>query len=104
MQSLELSKKFNMNRPKIIILLLFITALSLGLVRTVIANSMTTEGVQLGKIEDKISAYKTENLMYKEKILTLASLWKISSSAAKLGFVEGSLGFVIPSSIPIARR
>ena len=91
-----------MKKYKAIIGILILLIVVLGITRVAITNRISTGGVALGTIDDKISYYKTQNLIYKEKIYTLSSLTNISSEAAQLGFVYSSAGLAIGSSLPLA--
>ncbi len=93
-----------MKRYKAILALLILLILVLGVIRVGISNRISTGGVELGTIEDEISFYRTQNLIYKEKIYTLSSLNHISSEAAKVGFVDSKASLAIGSSLPIAAR
>ncbi len=93
-----------MKKHKILLGFLIISSLGLSVFRIFVVNKITTDGVALAKIEEETAYYKTSNLMYKEKIFTLSSLSNVSSKAAKLGFIDSKLGFVLGRSVPIAQR
>ncbi len=93
-----------MKKYKLTISFLAVTIAILGLIRTVVANRISTEGVVLDKIEAEATNYKTDNLIYKEKVYALSSLTNISAQAKKIGFVDSKIGFVVGSSLPIAVR
>ena len=93
-----------MKKYKLAISFLFVTVVVLSSVRTIVANRISTDGVVLDKVSKEIALYKTENLIYKEKVLTLSSLNNISSQASRLGFVDSKTGFVVGKALPIAVR
>ena len=93
-----------MKKYKALLVILIFFAVTLSFVRIVLSNSISTQGVFLDKLEEEMSYYKNQNLIYKEKILTLSSLGNVSSRANRLGFVDAKLGFVVGKSLPIAAR
>jgi len=72
--------------------------------RSMVSNSMSTSGTELGKAGDELSALKIENALLKEKLFALSSLALISSKAAEMGFVEEKNTFSLTSTVPIALR
>lgn len=93
-----------MKKYKTLLAVLVFTVLLLGIVRVAISNKISTGGVALGTIEDEISYYKTQNLIYKEKIYTLSSLGNINSEATKIGFIPSKSGLALGSSQALASR
>lgn len=93
-----------MKKYKILLGLLIFLVISLTFVRSVVSNRISTDGLVLGRMEEETAYYKTENLIYKEKIFTLSSLNTISQKADKLGFVNSKISFAVGSSLPIALR
>lgn len=93
-----------MKKPRILLIILILAVVVLGIIRVAISNRISTGGVALGTIEDEISYYKTQNLIYKEKIYTLSSLGTINSEAQKLGFIPSKGGIAIGSSQTLASR
>ena len=91
-------------KKTIILILLIVTVFSLSLVRAVISNRISTSGLELSQIENNLNAYKSENLILKEKINDLSSLTHISTIAAGLGFTETKTSFTVSSARPIALR
>lgn len=92
-----------MNKPIIIIAVLFIAIGALLGVRSVVSARISTSGLELGKIQDLASVYKTENVILKEKIFSLSSLTHVSEAASKEGFVESKGAFAVSGQRPIAR-
>lgn len=93
-----------MKKPTIVLSSLFFAIIVLLGARTAISNSLSTSGVKLGETEEELSRYKTENIMLKEKIFALSSLSHVSSSAAKMGFVESKSNFALTKALPIALK
>lgn len=93
-----------MKKPVIIISILFLAIITLSLVRVVISSNFSTGGIDLENIEEKLSLYKTENSILKEKLLTLSSLDYISSRASEIGFVENKRSISLEKSLPLAIR
>lgn len=76
--------------------------MGLLLVRAVISNTISTSGIALGKTQDELMAYKRENIILREKILTLSSLSNISSKAGQIGFIGSKSSFALSKTHPIA--
>lgn len=93
-----------MKKPLIILSALILVILGLFVTRTAISNRISTSGVELGKAQDEIKKIKTENYIIREQIFALSSLITISSSAAKIGFIESKETLAISGAKPIARR
>lgn len=89
-------------RYKIIIQSLILVTIVLTILRIVVANSISTSGVELGKINESVNSYKLENYILSEKLLEQSSLFAIASEAAKLGFADTSDSFVLNNPLPIA--
>lgn len=83
---------------------LILLVLFLGVARVVVSNSISTSGVELGKINEEITFYKLENDNLSEKVFSMSSLSQIASEAAKLGFVDNKENFVLTNPLPIAAR
>jgi cell division protein FtsL len=93
-----------MQKHKLILLILILAVFSLGAVRLVICNSMSTSGTFLGKINDQIKHYETENAVLGEKVLNLSSFLNISKKADRLGFQPKKTAFSITNTLPIALK
>lgn len=91
-----------MKKPAILLSILILTVISLLGIRTVIFNRLSTSGVELGKTQEGIIKYKTENTMLREKILSLSSLTFVSSAAGRIGFVENKSNFALSKTRSIA--
>lgn len=92
------------NMYKLILKFLVIAAIVLAIGRVVVSNVISTSGVQLGKMNEKIAVLRTENDSLKEELFSKSSLENIASEAAKLGFTDKKESFVLTSPLPIAAR
>ncbi len=93
-----------MKKPLYFIAFNIIIIIVLSLVQVVIANSISTTGIELAKLQSEISELKKKNALLHEKILTSASLTKIASAASAMGFEETTSQIVISAPLPLARR
>ena len=93
-----------MKKPALIILSLIFTIVALSLVKTFISNRISTSGMVLGEIEDKISYYKTDNAILSEKLYSMSSLTSVAEEAQNQGFVEGKTNYVLANPLPIALK
>lgn len=93
-----------MRKPIFILAILIFVILSLFITRTAISNRISTSGVALGKTQDELKKYQTENIILKEQIFTLSSLSYVSSAAAGIGFVESKSTFALAKARPIALK
>lgn len=93
-----------MERSKKLIIFLFLLIVSLTFVRIAVSNKISTNGAVLGKLQDQISDYQTKNILLKEKISNLSSLYNVSSEAGKMGFITSKNGFVVKTGLPIAAK
>lgn len=71
---------------KIVVCLLFVIIAALSLAHIVVANTLSTTGIELGKAQDDLRHYTKENTLLAEKLLIASSFTQIASSAAQLGF------------------
>lgn len=94
-----------MKKPVLIIIFLLGIIISLSMVKVVVFNRLSTSGVYVGKVEEEISFYKTQNAKLLEKFLTLSSLTNIAERAKKEGFInEDQSLMVLKTSRPLAVR
>lgn len=93
-----------MKKPVLLIAILILTIITLFGVRAAVSNKLSTSGVALGKTQDEINKFRTQNLILKEKVYSLSSLSHVSSAAAKLGFVESKESFALTKAHPIALK
>ena len=94
-----------MRKPVLIITFLIGIIISLSIVKAIVHNRLSTSGVFVGRVEEEISSYKTQNAILSEKLLTLSSLTNIKERAKKEGFTnERNLLMVLKTSKPLAVR
>ena len=93
-----------MKKYNLILGILICITLILSVGRVVVSNRISTSGLILDGINDKINFYKTQNDILSEKLLSLSSFSNLSTTAAKLGFVDGKNSFVLTSPLPLASR
>lgn len=93
-----------MKRPLVLIGFNVIVILFLSFVQVVVANSISTTGIELEKMQKEIAVLKKKNALLHEDVLVASSLTQISSKAAELGFTEEKSPFVLSSPLPLARR
>lgn len=83
---------------------LFFITLTLTIVHVIISNSLSTTGVGLNTIEKEIAFYKKQNMLIKERLLSLSSLTRISLEASKSGFVDETSRVFVNKTVPLAIR
>ncbi len=93
-----------MKKPALIITSLIFVILVLSIVRISVSNRISTSGIDIANIEDKVSSFKKENLILQEKVLALGSYTEIASKAATLGFVPSKANLVISTATTVAIR
>lgn len=83
---------------------LFTIIVCLSLVHIIVANILSTTGVELDLLQSELIKYHKENTLLREKVLMDTSLTKIASTAAELGFVDAKANIYLSENVPIARR
>lgn len=91
-----------MKKPASIIGSLIILVLVLSVVRIFISNQVATSGVLLGKIQEEVAGFKTDNILLSEKLYTKSALVNIDSEAENRGYVEQKTDFVLNGQVPVA--
>ncbi len=91
-----------MKKPILVIGLLITLTLALSVVKIYVSNQIATSGVILGKTQEEINSYKTENILLSEKLYSASALTNIDKEASKLGFVEQKSDFVLSGKVPVA--
>ena len=76
--------------------------ISLSIGKAILQNTLSTSGIYLGEIEQETSAYKTENAILSEEVLTVSSLTNIMEKAKESGFTGENALMVINTSRPLA--
>lgn len=96
--------KQSMKKPKIFISCVILVVVILSITQVIVSNSLSTTGFELGKIQDEMKRYQTENALLSERLLTESSLTHISSTAAQLGFVEAKNQVYLGTPLPLALK
>ncbi|MBI4089370.1 MAG: hypothetical protein HY424_01525 [Candidatus Levybacteria bacterium] len=91
-----------MKKPVFIITLLIGIIVVLSIIKVILYNRLSTSGVFVGKVEEEIISYKTQNAILSEKLLILSSLTNISEKATKLGFIKDNSLIILKTSRPLA--
>ena len=90
-----------MKKPARIIIFLIGIVIILSVVKVVLYNRLSTSGTFVGKIEEEISSYKTQNAILSEKLLMSSSLTSLSAKAIALGFIRDDSSMVL-RTLPVA--
>ena len=93
-----------MKKSSVTILILIGIIIALSIVQGGISNKLSTKGILVGKIEEEINYYKTQNAILSEELLSHSSLTNLASKASELGFAKERNQFVLNSSAPLAVR
>lgn len=93
-----------MKRPVYVIIILIFTIITLIIVRITISNRLSTNGMELGKIQQEIVDYKNQNTLLEEKVLEASSLVHVADQAKRLGFVQEKAPVYISAPLPLALR
>ena len=93
-----------MKRQTFIITFAIFIIIFLSVAQATVSNRLSTAGIGLKEIEDKIRFYKEQNGILSERILAASSLANIASRAARLGFVEDKSQIVLKTSLPFALK
>ena len=91
-----------MRKPYYIAIFLIGLVVALSVVKAIAYNRLSTSGVFVGKVEEEISFYKTQNAILSEELLTSSSLTNISAKAEEAGFTNESSSLVLKTSLPLA--
>lgn len=83
--------------------IIFFAIVVLSIAQLVISNKLTTDSVELSKLEKETNLYREKNAVLEEELISEMSLTKIASSAAELGFVKINDVLSISSEIGIAK-
>lgn len=93
-----------MKRPKRLISFIFLIIFMLSVVRVSIENSISTTGIEVMALQEKLEVYKKENSQLEERYLASSSLTNISEIAQKKGFVESKNPVYLTDPLPLALR
>ena len=92
-----------MRKPALIITFLIGLTVALSLIKAIVYNRLSTSGVFVAKVEEKISFYKTQNAILSEELLASSSLTSIVAKASELGFANKDQSLlIIKISRPLA--
>lgn len=93
-----------MKKCYIIIIFLLGLVISLSIGKAILHNALSTSGIYVGKAEQEINFYKTQNSILSEELLTESSLTNIIEKAKASGFTNENTLMVIKTSRPLAVR
>ena len=93
-----------MKRPRLIIVLILLLIVGLSVVQAVVANKISTTGIQLGEVQAEITSLKKDNAILHEKILALSSLNHIASVSGEMGFVPNTSHVYLSTPLPLALK
>lgn len=92
-----------MKRTRRLISFIFVIIILLSVVRVSIENSISTTGIELMSLQERLDSYKKENSQLEERYLTDSSLTNISKKAQKTGFIEAKNAVYLSTPLPLAR-
>ncbi len=84
-----------MRKPILFICFIIAIVIGLSVMQVSVSNSLSTTGIELASIEEKITKYEKENARLSEALLTASSFDTIASKAAELGFIESKSAVVL---------
>lgn len=93
-----------MKRPVKVIITIFLVIFALCVVRVALENSISTTGVELQGLQNKVEAYRKANSILQEKYLEDSSLTHIASAAAEKGFVLAKNQVYLSTPLPLALK
>lgn len=92
-----------MKKPVLIITALIGLVIALSVLKTIAYNRLSTSGIFVADVEERISFYKTQNAILSEELLASSSLTNIAIRASELGFTNKDKSLlVIKTSRPLA--
>lgn len=93
-----------MRKPTIFVMFIVATIVFLSIIQIVVSNSLSTTGIELDSLDDKIKSYRKENSLLEEKLLQASSLTTIDSKAKILGFTEVKSEMVLTAPFTFALK
>lgn len=93
-----------MKRPKRLISFIFLIIIALSVVRVTVENSISTTGITLVKLQERLASYKKDNALLAERYLQDSSFLSIASKAAEKGFVESKNQVYLSTPLPLALK
>ena len=97
-------EKDQMKKPILFLGFIFFIVILLTVVQVTVANQISTTGIELNDLQNKVSQYKKENAILEQRYLEVSSLLNIESKAEKLGFVDAKYQEFISTPLPLALR
>lgn len=91
-----------MKRPILFLFGLVAIILFLSVVQVGISNRLSTTGIELAAVQQKIKQYRIENELLTEKLLTKTSYTQIADKAITEGFVDSKTTVYLSTPVPIA--
>lgn len=85
-----------------IIVFLILLAGGLIIARVVLSSAFASDGIALASMNEHIASLDRENMILREKLLTISSYTQIASDAASLGFVQDASQISLGQATPIA--
>lgn len=93
-----------MKRPVLFISFLILLVVGMSIVHVSVSNSLSTTGATLSKIQEDLAAYKKQNTLLKEQILSASALMTVNAEAKDAGYVPIKSEVTITHPLPLARR
>lgn len=97
-------KKNNMKKYILAISIMVFILVVLTVIQSVVANSVSTVGVDIAVIQEEIDAYKKDNALLKETYLTRSSYTIIAEEVEERGFEPSTKQLSLTSPQPLAYR
>lgn len=91
-----------MKKPFIILTSLLCLIVLLTITRAVVANSYSTSGVDLDRLDQEIDTYKRQTALLEEKVLTASAYSTLEKEAEQRGYESMSSQIVLSAPLPIA--
>lgn len=91
-----------MKKSSFTIIFLIGLVIILSVAKAVVYNRLSTSGTVIGKIEEEINFYKTQNTILSEELLTSSSLMTVALKAERMGFIKENSVLAIRASKPLA--
>ncbi|MBF8250327.1 MAG: hypothetical protein HW400_928 [Candidatus Levybacteria bacterium] len=91
-----------MKKPYLIITFLLGLVIVLSVGNAFLRNMLSTSGIYVGRTEQEISFYKTQNAILSEALLTASSLTNTLGKAEESGFTNNNTLMVLKTSRPLA--
>lgn len=93
-----------MKKPTLLILFFVSTVVVLSVGRVAVLNSISTTGIELVSLQQKVDSYKKQNTLLREQYLEASSLNNIESQAKKMGFIPSKTQIYLSTPLPLALK